>query len=230
MNYISRNVVFAMTALLLGAASASAAPIAVDSYVYQNPAEWALHWSSDPNENGQTVKRLTDGVVGPWSFANQVAVGYQHNPPGTSADAIPMVDLDLGGTFQVESLEVNYIIDYVSGIFAPQIGMDILGSTDGTNFSLIGSKVVGVDFPTVAQSQAAQHTGVQSAVFDFGPGGTTATHIRVDVRTWATFFFMSEITVNAVPEPSSIALLGLGLMGFCLAVRHRRSWELRAGE
>jgi hypothetical protein len=225
MNDISRNLVLVMTALMLGAASASAAPIAVDSYVYQNPAEWSLHWSTDPNEDGQTVKRLIDGVVGPWSFVNQVTVGYQHGSPfpGTSADAIPMVDLDLGGTFGVESLEVNYIIDYVSGIFAPQIGMTVLGSTDGTNFSLIGSKVVGVDFPTVAESQAAQTTGVQSTVFDFGPGGTTASHIRVDVRTWATFFFMSEITVNAVPEPSSVALIGIGLIGSCIAVRRRRS-------
>ena len=222
MNYISWNLVFAMTALLLGAASASAAPIAVDSYVYQNPAEWDLHWSSDPNEDGPTPTRLIDGVVGPWLFSNMVTVGYQHFAPN-SLNPIPLVDLDLGGTFDVESLEVNYIIDYQSGIFAPQIGMDIYGSTDGTNFSLIGAKVVEADFPTVAQSQAAQTTGVQSTVFDFGPGGTTATHIRVDVRTWATFFFMSEITVNQVPEPSSIALLGFGLMGACFAVRRRRS-------
>ena len=209
-----------MTALLLGAALTSAAPIAVDSYVYQNPAEWDLHFSSDPNEDGPTPTRLIDGVIGPWLFSNQVTVGYQHFEPNT-LNPIPLVDLDLGGTFGVASLEVNYIIDYQSGIFAPQIGMDIYGSTDGTNFSLIGSKVVGVDFPTVAESQLAQTTGIQSTVFDFG-GGTTASHVRVDVRTWATFFFMSEITVNAVPEPSSVALIGIGLLGSCLAVCRRR--------
>jgi hypothetical protein len=214
----SRNFAFAMTACMLGAASTSAQSIPVTSYTYQNPSEWALHWSSDPGENGSTVKRLTDGVVGPWSFVNQVTVGYQHNPPGTSATAIPMVDLDLGGTHQVKSVEVNYIIDHLSFIFAPQTHMEILGSTDGINFSQIGFKN---DFPTVAESQAAMTTGVQSVVFDFGPGGTSASHIRVDTRTWATFFFMSEISVNQVPEPASISFLGLAAVSL-IAVRRRR--------
>lgn len=214
----SRNLAFAMTACVLGAASTSAQSIPVTSYTYQNPSEWALHWSSDPGENGSTVKRLTDGVVGPWSFLNQVAVGYQHNPPGTSATAIPMVDLDLGGTHQLRSVEVNYIVDHLSFIFAPQTHMEILGSTDGTNFSQIGFKN---DFPTVAESQAAMTTGVQSVVFDFGPGGTSASHIRVDTRTWATFFFMSEISVNQVPEPASVSFLGLAAVSL-IAVRRRR--------
>jgi hypothetical protein len=99
--------------------------------------------------------------------------------------------------------------------------MSVLGSTDGTNFNLVGAKVVGVDFPTVAESQAAMTTGVQSTVFDFGPGGTIASHLRLDVRTWATFYFMSEITVNQVPEPSAVALLGFGVMGACVALRRR---------
>ena len=219
MKDIFRNLASAVAVLLLGAASMFAAPIAVNSYAYQNPSEWAFHWSTDPNENGTTVKRLTDGVTGPWSFVNQATVGYQHNPPGTSETAIPMVDLNLGGTFEVKSLEVNYIIDHVSFIFAPQTHMEILGSTDGTNFSRIGFKN---DFPTVAESQAAQTTGVQSVVFDFGPSGTTASHIRVDTRTWATFFFMSEITVNQVPEPVTVISLGFGLLGACLAFRSRR--------
>jgi hypothetical protein len=214
-----RTLVSAVTVVLFSAASVVAAPIAVNSYTYQNPSEWALHWSSDPNENGSTVKRLTDGVVGPWSFSNQVTVGYQHNPPGTAETAIPMVDLNLGGTHQVKSLEVNYIIDHVSFIFAPQTHMEILGSTDGLNFSRIGFKN---DFPTVEQSQAAMTTGIQSVVFDFGPLGTTASHIRIDTRTWATFFFMSEITVNAIPEPVSAMLLACGLFGACIATRRRR--------
>jgi hypothetical protein len=218
MTDISRTLAFAVIAVLFSAASVIAAPITVNSYTYQNPSEWALHWSSDPNENGSTVKRLTDGVVGPWSFSNQVTVGYQHNPPGTAETAIPMVDLNLGGTHQVKSLEVNYIIDHVSFIFAPQTHMEILGSTDGVNFSRIGFKN---DFPTVEQSQAAMTTGIQSVVFDFGPLGTTASHIRVDTRTWATFFFMSEITVNAIPEPASAMLLACGLFGACIATRRR---------
>jgi hypothetical protein len=216
MTGILRVLASAVAVVLLVATQAIAAPIAVNSYTYQNPSEWALHWSADPNENGSTVKRLTDGVVGPWSFTNQVTVGYQHNPPGTAETAIPMVDLNLGGPHQVKSLEVNYIIDHVSFIFAPQTHMEILGSTDGVNFSRIGFKN---DFPTVEQSQAAMTTGIQSVVFDFGPGGTTASHIRVDTRTWATFFFMSEITVNAIPEPASAMLLVCGMFGACMLGR-----------
>jgi hypothetical protein len=216
MTDILRILASAVAVVLFAGAQAIAAPIAVNSYTYQNPSEWALHWSSDPNENGSSVKRLTDGVVGPWSFTNQVTVGYQHNPPGTSETAIPMVDLNLGGMHQVKSLEVNYIIDHVSFIFAPQTHMEILGSTDGVNFSRIGFKN---DFPTVAESQAAMTTGIQSVVFDFGAAGTTASHIRVDTRTWATFLFMSEITVNAIPEPASAMLLACGLFGFCMLRR-----------
>jgi hypothetical protein len=220
MTHMLRILSCAGALVLLISASTVAAPIAVNSYTYRNPTEWALHWSTDPNENGSTVKRLTDGVTGPWSFSNQATVGYQHNPPGGSDTAIPMVDLNLGGTHQVKSLEVNYIIDHASSIFAPQTHMEILGSNDGVNFSRIGFKN---DFPTVAQSQAAMTTGVQSVVFDFGPAGTTASHIRVDTRTWATFFFMSEITVNAIPEPASAALLTCGLLGVCTALQRRCS-------
>jgi hypothetical protein len=209
MSWMHLRFAVAIVGYCLLSASASAQPIPVISYTYQNPMEWALHFSSDPGENGQTVKRLTDGVVGPWSFSNQVTVGYQHNPPGTSETAIPMVDLNLGGTHQVRSVEVNYIIDHASFIFAPQTHMEILGSTDGTNFSQIGFKN---DFPTVEQSQAAMTTGIQSVVFDFGPGGTTASHIRVDTRTWATFMFLSEITVNAVPEPAATTLTGMAVL------------------
>jgi len=214
-----RDLVSAITGLLLVAPVALAVPVEVDSYVYQNPSEWVLHWSTDPNEDGQTVKRLTDGVTGPWSFLNLASVGFQHNPPGTSTTPVPMVDLDLGGTYRIGSVDVNYIIDHVSGIFAPQTSMEILGSTDGTNFSPIGFKN---DFPTVAESQAAMTTGVQSALFDFGPGGAVASHLRLDVRTWATFYFMTEITVDAIPEPASTSLLGVGLVGSCLASRRRR--------
>jgi hypothetical protein len=136
---------------------------------------------------------------------------------------------------QVQSVEVQYLIEAPPFIFAPQQcspstcppdGIDALtayGSTDGVNYVPLGSTN---DFEPIfgpAGSIALNTIDARTAVLDFGPGGTTASHIRVDVRTQFTWIFLGEITVREVPEPATMSLFGIGIVGLVLAVRRSRS-------
>jgi PEP-CTERM motif len=239
----SRYLVAGLAALALSSASALAGPpIAGVTYDYNppllpNPDDGNGEWTWNFAAKDLTETKLTDGIFGTLAlsgsnvFTNGTWVGYSND---TAFEGHPRVDLNLGGTYQVQSVEVQYLIEAPPFIFAPQQcnaatcppnGIDALtvfGSTDGVNYAPLGATN---DFEPIFGpngSQALNTIDARTAVIDFGPGGTTASHLRVDVRSQFTWIFLGEITVRAVPEPATISLLGVAFLGVALVVRRGR--------
>jgi len=179
-----------------GGAGSGGNQIAVANYVYENPASTSFHSSAlDP---GNTI--LTDGATGsltdgPGSaFANGTWVGFSNN--SAEGGPQPRVVLDLGGVFDVDSVEVFYLVSATPFIFAPQPvpgvadAITVETSSDGVNFSAVASSN---NFATIAEDQAISAFEVRSVVLDLG--GISASHIAIDVRTPFTFTFLGEVKV-----------------------------------
>jgi hypothetical protein len=238
-----RNILAGFAALALFSTLAIAGPpIAGVTYDYNpallpNPDDGNGEWTWNFAGKDLSETRLTDGMFGTLElsgsnvFTNGTWVGYNND---TALEGHPRVDLNLGGTHQVQSVEVQYLIEAPPFIFAPQqcsastcppSGIDALsvfGSTDGVNFTPLGATN---DFEPIFGpngSQAMNTIDARTAVIDFGPGGTTASHLRVDVRSQFTWIFLGEITVRAVPEPATMSTLGMGLVGAMLTMRRLR--------
>ncbi len=240
----------ALPTLALWTASAFAGaggPIAGVTYHYNpallaNPDDGNGEWTWNFAGKDLAETKLTDGVLGslahippsePVAFTNGTWVGINND---TAFEGHPRVDLDLGGTHRVQSVAVQYLIEAPPFIFAPQPcpasdpacfggvdAMTVFGSTDGVNYSSLGAsndfEPIFGPMGSIAMGTVAERT----TLFDFGPGGTTASHIRVDVRSPFTWIFLGEITVCEVPEPATMSLFGVGLVGLVFAVRRQRS-------
>lgn len=238
---------FAIACLVLVAISATAyaTPIAGVTYDYNpallpNPDDGNGEWTWNFAGKDLTQTRLTDGVLGTLdilpgetvAFSNGTWSGYFAGDGGVGH---PRVDLDLGGTYQVKSVEVQYLIEASPFIFAPQPvdfesdgvidanAMSIFGSSDGISYNPIGTSNAFEPIFGPAGSIALGTRDARTAVIDFGPAGVAATHIRVDVRTPFNWIFLGEITVNQVPEPAALGLIGPGLMGLLVARRRREN-------
>jgi hypothetical protein len=156
---------------------------------------------------------LADGNLGDPEFTNPVAgcclfnngtfAGFRNDGAGGAPQ--PKIDIDLGGTFQLNSLTLHYLVEDRPSIYSPQPirntagdimfnAVTVSGSTDGETFTPLGFDndfvpVFGPDGD--AGSGAAE---IRTATIDLL--GATATHLSIDIRTPWSFIFLSEIILD----------------------------------
>ena len=239
---MTRILIAAGTGLFAFAAAAHAGPIITGvTYAYDlsmaDPGTGILTTFHDAaTSQDPDLTKLTDGEPGsevgvgepPTLFTNGTWVGVQNGGFGGAPQ--PKVDFDLGGTFILESVEVTYLVEDPSFIYAPQPIPDGAGgnlfdaitvftSTDGVSFDPAGASN---DFNPIFGEGGDSGTGVRerrSVLVDLG--GVQASHLNIDVRTPFTFIFLGEVTIRQVPEPASLGLLGIGAL--TLLARRRRA-------
>lgn len=131
-------------------------------------------------------------------------------------DTTALLTFDLGQQYQLGSAliwQYNSDIDYTRGLkdFYIQV------SNDGVNFQTIG------DLRTLTISTGGD---IPAQVVDFS---AAARYVRFDIRTnfdqqwpWVGLSEVKFVTAP-VPEPSSYAMLGLGLAALGLVARRRKS-------
>ena len=196
---------------------AHAASIPVAGYVYDFSqvddigGATSIHaFANDPSNT-----RLTDGDTGSLAlvpfgiqsvaFPNGTWVGFVNHGSGNAYQ--PRVDFDLGGTFNVDSVEVTYLVEHEASIYAPNPVMAIdpdtsepftlynaltvATSTDGVTFS---EGVFSNDFVLQADDAAAGAFAKRTATIPLG--GVSATHVSIEVHPPWSFIFLSEVVIN----------------------------------
>ncbi len=229
-----RRPVAVLAVLMLSVASASADPIPGMTYTYDlstqdvdpggfmgfyvRPHAFADDDIVDNSDRSRitTAGLLTDGNLGsltkvPFSsppmviFANGTYAGFR-GEPGIGHAPKPKIDIDLGGTFNLNSFTLHYLVEDSTSIYSPRPVPDdptqptlfnaltVYGSTDGTNFTSLGFSN---DFRPLHGLDGDVGSGVEEIrVATIDLNGSTASHLSIDVRTPWAFIFPSEFVVD----------------------------------
>lgn len=205
------------------ALAVNAAPIAGVTYTYDNAGDFNGIAGKDVTGGvlDASIGALTDGigqagVYTPASFFWEPGnEGTIYNLLNSDIDAgvpQPEITFDLGASFDLANVVIHYGERTPSGIEAP-LSVEVL--VDGSSVGTFG----GFD-----QSDSVANFGdIRSNTVDLtGQTGQLVT-LRIfgdqDTDFNNTFVGLTEVEFNAVPEPGSLALLGLG--GLALLRRRR---------
>jgi hypothetical protein len=186
-------------------------PAGVASYAYDGTGQGATPSVSFADTGGI---ELTNGLL-PQStaFSDSQWVGFADDPPDDTA-AQPRITFRLDDQYALDKMVLTYLhsTTQASGtITAPE---EVLVSVSRN----------GVDFSTpISLMPFDQSSGdsVRRAVADLT--GLAGDFVRLDFRNTSQWTFFSEVsfTGTVIPEPSSVLLLALGLIGLLLLARRR---------
>jgi hypothetical protein len=223
------NWLIACLAILLGAVSASADPITGMTYTYDlseedvfignyyttpHPEVPANDTDDASDPSAITSKGvLTDGDFGSLVFTGPPGFGCCLYNNGTYAGfrldggrvPQPKIDVDLGGTYTLNSFTLHYLVEDRPSIYAPQPvmneggpilwhGLTVSGNSDGENFTELGFTDDFVPVFGPGGDNGTDVAEVRTATIDLN--GETATHLSIDVRTPWSWIFLSEIVVD----------------------------------
>ena len=180
-----------IAALAMLFASANAATVSGVTYTYDaNPP-------NDARYPDTGFVELTDGILATsGGFGNAAFAGFN--------SIEPVITFDLGSTYQIDNIDFQY----GEGTRWSPSQIHVSSSVDGISYSSAETFVVG--------------NGPSSLVtvnLDVSPL-PSGRYYQITVERASQWLFLSEVTFDAVPEPNSLTLLGLGGLGFCL--RRRR--------
>ena len=216
----------ACVAVVLGATSVSADPITGMTYTYDlsqpdpftgffttpHPEAAADDTDDDTDPTAVTSRGLlTDGdfgsdVIGDpglgcCRFNNTTYAGFRNDGAGGAPQ--PKIDVDLGGTFDLTTFTLHYLVEDRPSIYSPQQvsnsqgefnALTVSGSTDGENFTELGFTNDFVPVFGPGGDFGTDVSEVRIATIDLT--GSTASHVSIDIRTPWSWIFLSEFVVD----------------------------------
>ena len=177
--------------------------------------------------NGDPGDKLTDGMFGgTWNGTAEPVVGlneyHGHNAGTDTGTPQPRLEFDLGGTYDLDSIEIHYYTGGLGALAGPEL-LEITFSTDGGVSYGAMPQVSYAGFDTTDTAGAAYYAVDTVATL---AGGVTDVRMDFYQGNWSVapgtskWVFLQEVSFYAVPEPSTALLIGLGLTG--LAAKGRR--------
>jgi len=224
---------FALAALALSA-PAIAAPIPVASYTYDfsqtDPFGGAtvIHPSAtDPSNTLLTDNDLGSLALVPFgiqnvAFPNGTWVGFTNHGFGNAYQ--PRVDFDLGGTFNIDSVQVSYLVEDEASIYAPNVVTAVDPATNEViivhNALTVATSSDGATFTEAAftnnfvlQADDAAAGSFEKRTVTLPLGGVSASHVSIEIHTPWSFIFLGEVTINEGAPPLVGDLDGDGFVG-----------------
>lgn len=174
---------------------------------------------ASPGSSGSLISQITDGSgLSSYTPTAVHATATPINSWVAEGPTIGTITFNLGASYLLDGLAIwNFNAVTTFGVR----GLTIEGSTDGVTFSTIAG----------APTSFAQGSGFASETSQLFAFSRTASFIRFDVTSSygspgiglsEVMFTGARASSTAVPEPESIALLGIGLLAAATGTARRR--------
>ena len=156
------------------------------------------------------------------AFPNGTWVGFVNHGSGNAYQ--PRVEFDLGGTYNVDSVQVSYLVEHEASVYAPNpvmaIDPDTLEEFIAYNALTVATSTDGAvytqaaftnDFVLQADDAAAGSFEQRTATVSLG--GISASHVSIEVHTPWSFIFLGEVTITEGASLLDGDLNGDGFVG-----------------
>ncbi len=148
---------------------------------------------------------------------------------GGTLNVLPsdIVEIPLGGS-QTVTFDITDIPSGKAAIALTGLADPLLAATLGAGWSDIAGAYFATDTPFVEAPAPQSYTlgltiGAGATLGDYGIGGQFAGNKGFNPASWASTFDFTVRVIEAIPEPASLALMGLGLTTIGLMSIRRKS-------